>query len=381
MAKLSDFCRINMGQSPDSSSYNENGKGMPFFQGNADFGELHPKVRVWCNAPTKIAYPNDILISVRAPIGALNIADVECCIGRGLASLTTDADKCYQKYLWYALESKVDELNSKGTGSTFKAISKSVLFDTEIPLPSLGVQKEISDIFDRTTALIRARKEQLKKLDELVKSRFIELFGDLASPCCQWKTRTLIETCVDKDDIKCGPFGTQLSKDEYQSCGVAVWEIPQINNRFTTKPTHYLTQEKAQQLSAYSIVAGDIAMSRKGNVGKCAIFPADFQDGIIHSDVLRIRVDTTRVLPIFMMYQLHYSNAVQHQIELVSSGAIMAGINVTKLKQILVHIPPMELQNEFVTFVEQTDKLKFDTKQALEKLEILKKSLMQQYFG
>ena len=176
MAKLSDFCKINMGQSPDSSSYNENGEGMPFFQGNADFGELHPKVRVWCNDPTKIAYPNDILISVRAPIGALNIADVKCCIGRGLASLTADADMCYQKYLWYALESKVDELNSKGTGSTFKAISKSVLFDTEIPLPSLGVQKEISDIFDRTTALITARKEQLKKLDELVKSRKVEQF-------------------------------------------------------------------------------------------------------------------------------------------------------------------------------------------------------------
>ena len=203
----------------------------------------------------------------------------------------------------------------------------------------------------------------------------------MASPYCQWETRALIDTCVDKDDIKCGPFGTQLSKNEYQNCGVAVWEIPQINNRFTTKPTHYLTQEKAQQLSAYSIVAGDIAMSRKGNVGKCAIFPADFQDGIIHSDVLRIRVDTSKVLPVFMMYQLHYSQAVQHQIELVSSGAIMAGINVTKLKQILVHIPPIDLQNQFVEFVKQTDKLKFEIKEALEKLETLKKSLMQQYFG
>ena len=122
-------------------------------------------------------------------------------------------------------------------------------------------------------------------------------------------------------------------------------------------------------------------MSRKGNVGKCAVFPSDFEAGIIHSDVLRIRVDSRCALPVFMMHQLHYSGAVQHQIELVSSGAIMAGINVTKLKQILVHIPPLKLQEQFVAFVEQTDKSKFDLNQSLERLEMLKKSLMQQYFG
>ena len=191
----------------------------------------------------------------------------------------------------------------------------------------------------------------------------------------------MVDTCVSSDDIKCGPFGTQLSKDEYVDTGVAVWEIPQINSLFATTPTHYLTEEKARQLEAYSIKSGDIAMSRKGNVGKCAVFPSNFEAGIIHSDVLRIRVDDSRVLPLFMMHQLHYSGAVQHQIELVSSGAIMAGINVTKLKQIFVHIPPMELQNQFVAFVKQTDKSKLTTQQSLDKLETLKKSLMQKYFG
>ena len=124
MARLDQICKLNMGQSPDSSSYNENKMGMPFFQGNADFGTLHPTVRIWCSAPTKVANPGDILISVRAPIGALNIANVKCCIGRGLAALTVDERKCKKAYLWHAIGSKVDELNSKGTGSTFKAISK-----------------------------------------------------------------------------------------------------------------------------------------------------------------------------------------------------------------------------------------------------------------
>ena len=370
-----------MGQSPDSASYNENGEGIPFFQGNADFGEIHPKVRIWCDAPTKVANEGDILISVRAPIGALNIADRECCIGRGLAALTVNEEVCERRYLWHAMASKVDELNRKGTGSTFKAISKNVLGETEFFLPEIQQQKHIASILDKIEELITLRKQQLSKLDELVKARFVELFGDLASPDCKWNSEKLVDACANPDDIKCGPFGTQLSKDEYVNEGVAVWEIPQINSLFSTAPTHYLTEEKARQLEAYSIKPGDIAMSRKGNVGKCAVFPSNFESGVIHSDVLRIRVDSDRVLPLFMMHQLHFSGAVQHQIELVSSGAIMAGINVTKLKQIFVHIPPMELQNKFVSFVEQTDKSKLAVQKSLEQLETLKKALMQQYFG
>ena len=97
--KLCEICNINMGQSPDSSLYNEEQIGMPFYQGNADFGEIHPKARMWCTKPTKIAKSGDILISVRAPIGALNIANEDCCIGRGLAAITADSKKCSKKYI------------------------------------------------------------------------------------------------------------------------------------------------------------------------------------------------------------------------------------------------------------------------------------------
>lgn len=381
MAKLEDICSINMGQSPDSSSYNESGEGMPFFQGNADFGKLHPKVRIWCNAPTKIAECGDILISVRAPIGALNIANEQCCIGRGLAALTTNETLCDPKYLWYGLECKVDELNSKGTGSTFKAINKKTLAETEIPLPSLEEQRRIAALLDQVSDLIAKRRAQLDKLDLLVKARFVEMFGDLAAPECPHKKCKLVETCVSSDDIKCGPFGTQLSKEEYQDHGVAVWEIPQINSYFTTQPTHFLTAEKAEQLKAYSIIPGDIAMSRKGNVGRCALFPDNFDSGIIHSDVLRIRVDKQQVNPCFMMYQLHFSGAVQRQIEVVSSGAIMAGVNVTKLKHIEIHLPDFDLQQQFAHFVGEVDRVKYSINNSLEKLETLKKALIQQYFG
>ena len=103
---LKDVCGIIMGQSPDSSSYNEEGSGLPFFQGNADFGERYPVTRVWCDAPVKIAKANDILISVRAPIGALNYAREECCIGRGLAAITPDLSRVSSEYIFWLLRGK-----------------------------------------------------------------------------------------------------------------------------------------------------------------------------------------------------------------------------------------------------------------------------------
>ena len=139
---LKNICKINMGQSPDSSSYNDNKDGIPFFQGNADFGEKYPVTRVWCNAPIKVAQPNDILISVRAPIGALNFAKEECCIGRGLAALTPDRSKVSLEFIYWVLKWKKAELNSKGTGSTFKAISRKVLEETLVPAIDFEKQYE-----------------------------------------------------------------------------------------------------------------------------------------------------------------------------------------------------------------------------------------------
>lgn len=109
---LKDIAKITMGQSPDSSSYNEIGDGLPFFQGNADFGEVYPKERVWCNEPKKVAEPEDILISVRAPIGALNYAKNKCCIGRGLAAISIE-DVAERNYVFHLLKARSIELNNK----------------------------------------------------------------------------------------------------------------------------------------------------------------------------------------------------------------------------------------------------------------------------
>ena len=282
-------------------------------------------------------------------------------------------------YLCYSI--MFYDVSSMVNGATRKKLNQATMRKMLIPLPSKEKQLEIVANLDKVTQTIDLCNAILEKLDLLVKSRFVEMFGDLASPNIKWEKCRLIDACANNDDIKCGPFGTQLSKDEYTESGIAVWEIPQINSEFKTMPTHFITKAKAQELDSYSIKQGDIAMSRKGNVGRCAVFPETLENGIIHSDVLRIRVDKNIVIPEFMMRQLHYSGDVQHQIEIVSSGAIMAGINVTKLKQIYVYIPPLDLQEQFAAFVEQTDKSKLAVKQVLEKAETLKKALMQEYFG
>ena len=171
---FTDICTLIMGQSPDSSSYNTNYEGLPFYQGNSDFGELHPVPRVWCSEPKKIAQENDILISVRAPIGDLNIANEKCCIGRGLAAIRIiNSDNVDLTYLYHFFESKRTYLQEKGTGSTFKAINKDSLINFVIPLPSIKEQESISQELFALHLLIKGKKTQLFALDELVKSRFI----------------------------------------------------------------------------------------------------------------------------------------------------------------------------------------------------------------
>ena len=165
---LRDVCEINMGQSPDSSSYNEEGRGIPFFQGNADFGERNPVTRVWCDAPSKIAKANDILISVRAPIGAVNYAAETCCIGRGLAAITPDLNRVSSEYVFWLLKGKNAELNSKGTGSTFKAINRKALKEIRVPDVSLEEQAAHAANLEAAYKIIQMRKQQLSILDNLI---------------------------------------------------------------------------------------------------------------------------------------------------------------------------------------------------------------------
>lgn len=142
--ELSNIAEIIMGQSPDSKSYNDIGDGVPFFQGKADYGEKYTMVKHWTTNPTKIAKANSVLMSVRAPVGPVNIANVECCIGRGLCSINSLQGKTNNEFLFNALKTMESDITLMGSGSTFKAINKNDILNLMIPNAPLDLQNEFS---------------------------------------------------------------------------------------------------------------------------------------------------------------------------------------------------------------------------------------------
>ena len=365
---LSAVCQLNMGQSPESSTYNKCREGIPFFQGNADFGDRHPLERLWCSKPKKIAYEGDILISVRAPIGALNVADQRCCIGRGLASLHP-SEHLDRDYLYYFLFSKEEYLKSKGTGSTFKAISKKQLEDLLIPLPSILEQKKRSNILNKLWSNTIRRREQLRKLDELVKCRFVEMFGDMKMADKGWTHMFLGDVCDVRDGTHDSP--------KYHAQG-----YPLITSKNVTRGVidftgcNMISEEEYVKICQRSKVnKGDIIMPMIGTVGCPVIVDTDAQFAIKNVALIKFPYNST-LLNTFVKHLLLSSYFETEVIDKIRGGT-QKFISLTDIRQLKVYIPPMELQNAFASFVQQLDKSKFSLHfvqrglRAMQKLEIL----------
>ena len=371
---LKDVCNINMGQSPDSNSYNENGDGVPFFQGNADFGERYPIVKKWCNTPTKMAASEDILISVRAPIGAVNYAKENCCIGRGLAAITPDKTKVSPKFIFWLLKRKKDELNDKGTGSTFKAIGRTVL--EEILIPDIEIEKQIesAEILEKMYTVMQAKHQEISKLDDLVKARFVEMFGNSNYPS-EPLNNNAIEMFI-------GPFGSSLKNEVFVNAEdgfCMVYEQKHAIQKTLDVPTRYVSKSKHEELKRFTILGGDIIVSCRGTIGEIFIVPADAPMGIMHPSIMKIRLNAKKYNQKFFVFALEqYMD--EHNAEANGSGVKMA-VSATVLGKSDFVIPPMEVQNQFAAFVEQVDKSKAAVQKSLNKLQILFDKLMQEYFG
>ena len=167
---LSDVSDIIMGQSPESSSYNQNGDGLPFFQGKADFTDsLKMKIRYWTSEPTKLSKAGDILLSVRAPVGDVAISDVDSCIGRGLAAIRAKKDFSDQEFLFQVLQSLNKTLNEKAQGSTFTAINGPALRKIPVAIPPISEQRKIAEILssvDSEIQIVETIISQAQKLKD-----------------------------------------------------------------------------------------------------------------------------------------------------------------------------------------------------------------------
>ena len=188
--KLGEIAEVIMGQSPPSSSYNERGEGLPFFQGKAEFGEIYPTPVKYCSSPSRIAEAKDILISVRAPVGNINIAREKSCVGRGLGALRAKKNILNQMFLFYFMKKNENNWSRLSTGSTFSAIKGSSLKNFEIPLPPLNIQKQIVERLDKIAEAQKLNDDLIQKSDELFQSL---LHKELNQAGKNWEVKKLSE--------------------------------------------------------------------------------------------------------------------------------------------------------------------------------------------
>ena len=371
MKPLGELCQITLGQSPASSSYNQDGEGLPFFQGNADFGIDHPVARIWCNEPKKIAQPNDLLVSVRAPIGAVNIADCECCIGRGVASIRPKDGSLNSDYLRQCLTAMSDKLSALGTGSTFTAVGKAILNAFEIPVYPTEVQKHIEAQFRAILQSNRVAEQMLAKADELIQSRFVEMFLDgVALP-----KKTIGELATD---IRYGTSKKASDQGEYTYL--------RMNNmtddgHLEFSDVKYISLEDSE-LEKCMVSKGDVLFNRTNSrekVGKTAVFREE-KPMVIAGYIIRVRLGSEmqgEYLSSFMNLQ-----STKKMLRSIAKGAVhQANINSKELAAVEVPVPPLALQNEFAEFVTQVESLKAATRQQLDRLTTLYDSLAQRYFA
>ena len=258
-------------------------------------------------------------------------------------------------YLSYYLN--YNDLNSHITGTTRGKLTKSALSNIEILLPELEKQNIIVEILDKAQQLIDKRKKQIESLDELVKSQFIEMFGDKDK-----YTYIKIEQLVsNKSDIVDGPFGSNLKTVDYVDDGVRVIQINNIGeSNFRDKNKKYITEEKYKSLLKHSVVPGDIVVAKMGEpIGRACILPDYISKAVIVADCMKIRPNLAIINRKYLEFLLN-TEEVKAQFRKYSQGSTRVRLNLTMLRQIKVLYPPIELQNQFADFVKQVDKLKFE---------------------
>ena len=264
------------------------------------------------------------------------------------------------------------------TAGTNKAVmgltlNKATLLEKEIPLPDINEQHEIATILDKIDALIAERQQQLELIDQAVKSRFIELFGDPKQNPKGYPVKEFDEISVLITD---GEHATPRRTDK----GIYLLSARNIlNHALQLDDVDYIDEEEYARIARRVVPqAGDVLISCSGSIGRCCVVPEEFRFQMVRSAAL-IRFDDT-IKPVFAEW-LITSDELQRQISMSATQSSQANLFQGKIRKLRGYVPPMELQEQFAAFVEQTDKSKLAVQKGLQELEILKKSLMQQYFG
>lgn len=365
MAKLSDVLTIINGRNQKQVEC-ENGK-YPIYGSGGIMGYANDYI---CEAETVIIGRKGNInkpIFVETPFW-----NVDTAFG-----LCANRKKLNPKYLYYFCEKfDFEKLN---TTVTIPSLTKANLLSIEIPLPDLNQQERISTYFDKVSDLISLRKQQLAKLDELIKARFVEMFGDMLLNSLGWSEKPL--ECLA--DIVSGiTKGRKTTETDLQE--VPYMAVSNVKNGYIDWTTVKTILATRQEIEQYRLLPDDILMTEGGDpdkVGRGAIIKKPLENSIHQNHIFRVRLNENELLPSFFAEYLQHQKAKRYFLGCAKQTTGIASINMRQLKALPVLTPPLSLQNDFAAFVECVDQQKQTVQQSLEKLELMKKALMQEYFG
>ena len=318
-----------------------------------------------------------ILYTIFATLGEVGILDFDACTNQAIAGITIKKDnEILPDYLFYYLKSKKKYVDGIGRGVAQNNINLSILRDFRVPVPGMETQKGIVQALDSVCQIVSKRKQQLQKLDELVKARFVEMFGRAKDRHTDFPTVTLNNVC---SAIVRGPFGSALKKEFFVPKATNTYKVYEQKHAIQKRADigdYYITEAKFETLKRFECHPGDILMSCSGTMGEFYQLPPDCEAGVMNQALCKFTLSDA-ILP---EYFLDYMTQVVD--ELGSKGSSIKNVSSVKyIKAIQIPLPPLPLQREFAAFVAQVDKSGAAVRKALEEAQLLFDSLMQKYFG
>ena len=302
-----------------------------------------------------------VLFSSRAPIGKVAIAGCDMYCNQGFKNLIC-SDVINNKYLYWYLKSKTTYLNSLGRGATFKELSKKILAEVELEVPHIKRQNEIVQRLERLCSIKKKRLEQLQKLDELIKARFVEMFGEPTTNLKGWDEFALSE----KLNVVGGYAFKSNQFDEIS--GIPILRIGNINAGFF-KPVNLVYWKEDDNLERYAMYPGDLVMSLTGTVGKddygnVCILGNDYE--MYYLNQRNAKLEIKEGLDKYYLSHLLKFEQIKKRLTGISRGVRQANISNKDILNLVVPVPPIELQNQFADFVNQVHKSKLVIKNLLQ---------------
>lgn len=340
------------------------------------------KIRPEGMKKSRYVQPGDFLLSNSMSFGRPYILKIDGCIHDGWLVLRDENNLFDKRFLYYYLSAKptYEKFKLMAVGGVVNNLNSEMVRNVYVPVPSKEEQAKIADLFDAVNIVLLKRQQQLQKLDDLVKARFVELFGDPDKNPHGWNLSTvgaLIASC----EAGWSGNGTQREKRDGE---VAVLKVSAVTKGYFI-PSECKVLDNQSNIKKYIYPqTGDLLFSRANTremVGATAVVTKDFPEHILPDKLWKIRfVEAANVW--YMKYILS-SKSIRSIFSSMSTGTSgsMYNVSMEKFKSIEIPLPPLALQNQFADFVTQTDKSKLAISETLAELKRLKNSLMQQYFG